>query len=246
VQSVFSSRMFRTRGGALLAGIIAALLAAVLLVVYLKSYRSSVNSGKQPVPVLVAKTVIPAGTPGDLIARTGLYQVTTVRKDQLADSAIANPGSLNGQIAAHDINPGAQLTSADFTSVDANAIQYQIAGRQRAIAVPVDATHGLTGQLVAGDKVDVYVAVTVPSASTGPSGPVVKLLASKVLVLAAPGATGDSSSSSAVLRVTTQQAAQFAFAAENARVWFVLRPQVAASKTPQSLVTLPSLLAGRG
>ncbi len=160
MQDVFSGRRFKSRGGALAAGIVAALLAAILLIVYLRSYRSSVNSGKQPVPVLVAKTLIPRGMPGELVATSSLYQVTTVRKDRLLTSAITNPGSLTGKIAVHDINPGAQLTTGDFAGVDAGDLRYQLSGAQRAIAVPVDATHGLIGQITPGAKVDVYVAVT--------------------------------------------------------------------------------------
>ena len=85
--------MFRTRGGALLAGVGAALLAAILLIVYLNSYRSSVNSGKQPEPVLVAKRLIQAGTSGELVATTGLYQATTVPQDQLKVNAVTDPGT---------------------------------------------------------------------------------------------------------------------------------------------------------
>src|SRR5580765_3778761 len=118
--------MFRTRGGAMLAGIVAALLAAILLVVYLRSYRSSVNSGKEPVTVLVAKRVIPSGTPAITVAKLDLYQVTTVPKDHVVDLAISDPGALSGQVAAHDILPGAQLTTADFTTVDTSQIQNQI------------------------------------------------------------------------------------------------------------------------
>jgi Flp pilus assembly protein CpaB len=243
--------MFRTRGGALLAGIAAALIAAIILIVYLDSYRSSVNSGKQPVTVLVAKFFIPKGTPGELIGSRNLYQVTTVRKDQLSNLAITDPGTLTGQIAATDINPGAQLVSSDFTTEGAGGLSYQIVGRQRAIAIPVDSTHGLIGQVAAGDNVDVYVSV-----GNGPQGSnqvgtaggaVLKLLASNIKVLVAPDTSGGTGSgTNAILRVTTKQAAKFAFAADNARLWLVLRPQVGATKTPPALVTLNSLLLSRG
>jgi Flp pilus assembly protein CpaB len=244
--------MFRSRSGALLAGIAAALLAAILLIVYLRSYRSSVNSGKEPVTVLVAKRVIPSGTPAITVAKLNLYQITTVPKDHLADLAISDPGALSGQVTAHDILPGAQLTTADFTTIDTTQLRNQIIGRQRAISVPVDTTHGLIGQLVAGDKVDVYVAVgSAPATLREPAvvagGPLVKLLASNILVLVAPGGAGGAGSSgdsSAVLRVTSQLAAKFAFAAQNAVLYLVLRPANGAAKTAPSFATLPSLLVG--
>ena len=244
--------MFRTRGSALLAGVVAAFFAAILLIVYLNSYRSSVNSGKRPEPVLIAKRLIPAGTSGELVATTSLYQATTVPKDQLKTNAVTDPGTLSGMIAAHDIFPGAQLTTGDFTTTDASALQYKLSGRQRAISVPVDITHGLIGQLVSGATVDVYVAVAgAPPTATQAGGTLLRLLAPDILVLVAPGSTpgglgANTSGSNAVLRVTTDQAARFAYAAENEKLWLILRPQVGASKTPPSVATLSSLLVGRG
>ena len=231
----------------MIAGIVVALLAIVLLVIYLHSYRSSVNSGKQPERVLVATKLIQRGTSGKAIAQQGLYQVTSVQKDQLQTFAISDPSAIQGRLAANDIFPGQQLTQGDFTTENASEIPYEINGPQRAIAIAVDGEHGLVGQVAAGDFVDVYVGTNAPAPSAGGSGsgatqPLLSLLASDIYVLVAPGAA----SSNAVLRVTAQQAPKFAFAADNARIWLVLRPQVGASKTPPERVTLASLLGQSG
>jgi Flp pilus assembly protein CpaB len=239
-------KLFRNRSGALIAGIIAAVIAVVLLVVYLKSYRSSVNSGKRTERVLVATKMIPTGTSGDLIAKQNLYLVTTVQQDQLKLNAITDPSALNDRVAAANIFPGQQLTQDDFTTESPQSIPYEITGTQRAIAVPVDANHGLIGQVAAGNYVDVYVGVnagTTDAASGGSahSGQLVTLLAPNVYVLVAPGG---SSGSGAVLRVATKDVAKFAYAADNATIWLVLRPQVGSSVTPPATATLSSLLAG--
>jgi Flp pilus assembly protein CpaB len=223
VQDVFAGRLFKTRGGAVLIGGVAAVLAAILLIVYLHSYRSSVNSGSQPMTVLVAKSLIPRGTSGSLIAQEGLYQVTTV--------------------TATDIFPGQQLTTTDFSAEGANSIPSVITGKNRAIAFSVDSPHSVAGQIAAGDHVDVYVGLSTNG------GPIIKLLASNVLVLAAPtagsgGVGGSSGNGSAVLRVTTTTAPKFAFAADNGILWLVLRPQVGANPTPPSQIDAAALLAG--
>lgn len=237
------ARLFKNRGNAVVAGIVVALLAIVLLVIYLHSYRSSVNSGKQPERVLVATKLIPRGTSGKNIAQQGLYQVTSVQNDQLQAFAISDPAAIQGRLAANDIFPGQQLTQGDFTTENATSIPYELTGPQRAIAVSVDAEHGLIGQVESGDFVDVYVGTNAPvaassSSSAGATQPILALLASDVYVMVAPG-TG---STDAVLRVTAQEAPKFAFAADNTRIWLVLRPQVGASKTPPERVTLASLL----
>jgi Flp pilus assembly protein CpaB len=225
-------KLFRNRSGAVIAGAIAAVLAVIILAVYLSSYRSSVNTGSQPEQVLVATKLIPQGTSGTLIAHQGLYQVTSVPKDQLKVNAITDPTALNDRVAAGDIFPGSQLTQDDFTTESSTNIPYALTGPQRAIAIPVDSTHGLIGQVAAGNYVDVYVSVS-------GSGGLVTLLAPNVYVLVAPG----SSSSDAVLRVNTDQAAKFAFAADNEKMWLVLRPQVGSSRTPPTTANLASLLA---
>ena len=65
--SKVSGRM-SSRGWAIALGIGAVVLAAILLVVYLDRYRARVGGENAPTPVLVAKQLIPAGTPGTLVA----------------------------------------------------------------------------------------------------------------------------------------------------------------------------------
>jgi Flp pilus assembly protein CpaB len=250
VQDVFAGRIFKTRGGAVMIGGVAAILAAILLVVYLHSYRSSVNSGTRPITVLVAKSLIPRGTAGTLIAQQNLYQVTTVPKSQLKNLAIADPAALNDRITVADVYPGQQLTANDFTTEGANSIPSVITGNKRAIAIPVDGTHAVAGQLAAGDHVDVYVGFNAQQGAG--TSPVIKLIASNVLVLASPtgansGGLGAPSSgnSDAVLRVSAGMAPKFAYAADNGVLWLVLRPQVGATSTPPSLVTAAALLTGK-
>jgi Flp pilus assembly protein CpaB len=228
------SRLFRNRGGAVVAGIGAAVIAVILLVVYLDSYRSSVNSNKAAERVLVAKKVIKAGTSGDVIARQGLYQVTAVQKDQLKLNAITDPSALSDRVAIADIFPGQQLTQDDFTAETQTGVAYQLIGRQRAIAVPTDSVHGVGGVVSNGNFVDIYMA------SSDKAGSFVTLFAPEVYVISAPAGGGGNW----ILRIPTAQAAKWAFAADNTKFWFVLRPQSGASRTPPTTARLSTLLAG--
>jgi Flp pilus assembly protein CpaB len=228
------SRLFRNRSGALIAGVIAAVIAIILLVVYLNSYRSSVNSNKAPERVLVATKLIAKGTSGEAIAQKSLYQVTAVAKDQLEVNAITDPSALAGRVAVADIFPGQQLTQPDFTTEEQTGIPYQLTGRQRAIAIPTDTAHGVGGVVGGGNFVDVYIG------TAGGQGQLVTLLASNVYVLSAPTGGGGNF----ILRIPTAQAAKFAFASDNTKIWLVLRPQVGSSRTPPTTATLAQLLAG--
>src|SRR5262249_5592718 len=91
----------------------------------------------------------------------------TIRESQLLNGAISDPSSLLGRAASRDIYKGQQLTAADF-SASATSLPSTLTGEERAISIPLDAAHGLIGQVRAGDHVDVYAGFnTVPVGPTG-------------------------------------------------------------------------------
>src|SRR3954454_1897819 len=103
-----SSKLLGTRRGTVILGVAAAALAAIVLLVYLNSYRNSVNSNAQPLSVLVAKSVIQKGTPGNVVGTTGLYEVASIPKSQVKSGVFVDPKTLTGKVAVADIYPGQQ------------------------------------------------------------------------------------------------------------------------------------------
>lgn len=229
-----------SRGWAVALGVGAIALAAILLIVYLDRYRARVAGENAPTPVLVAKQLIPKGTPGSIVATSGMYTATTLPKRDVTVGAIADPSYLAGRAAAVDIFPGSQLTAAAFAASDTSAVHSQITGTQRAISVDVDNVHGSLSQLQAGDTIDIYVAL---GASRNGQG-LVKLFKSNVKVLAVPSQTGPSGGGNLVLRIDTKDAAKFAFAADNTQMYFVIRPAAGARPTVPSTATLDTVLRG--
>ena len=75
MENILSSKLFTTRRGTIIMGIVAAVLAGIVLLVYLNHYRNSVNGGGQPLSVLVAKSLIQKGTPGDVVSSSWLVAV---------------------------------------------------------------------------------------------------------------------------------------------------------------------------
>lgn len=232
-----SGRM-SSRGWAIALGIGAVVLAAILLVVYLDRYRSRVAGENAPTPVLVAKRLIPAGTPGTLVASQGMYEPTTLPAKEVEVGAIADPGYLSGRAAATDIFPGAQFTSTDFAASDTASVDSQIVGTQRAISINMDNTHGSLSQVQPGDSVDIYISL---GGGVGGQG-LVKLFEPNVKVLAIPSIPGPTGASNLVLRIETKDAATFAYAADHAQFYFVIRPVVGAKQTVKSTATAASLL----
>ena len=229
--SKISGRM-SSRGWALALGIGAVALAAILLVVYLDRYRARVGGENAPTPVLQANRLIPAGTPGTLVASQSMYTSTTLPQKEVVVGAIEDPAYLSGRAAATDIFPGAQLTSTDFAASDTASVDSQITGTERAISISIDNVHGSLSQLMAGDSVDIY---------TGVAG-VVKLFRPNVKVLAVPSQPGPAGGGNLVLRMQTADAAQFAYAADNTQLWFVIRPIVGAKPTKPSQANASTVL----
>jgi Flp pilus assembly protein CpaB len=226
-----SGRM-SSRGWAIALGIGAIVLAAILLVVYLDRYRARVGGENAPTPVLVAKQLIPAGTPGTIVASKSMYAPTTLPQKEVEVGAISDPSYLSGRAAATDIFPGQQFTATDFAASDTASVDSQIAGTERAISISIDGVHGSSSQIMPGDRVDVYLAV---------SGQV-KLFRPNVKVLTTPTVPGPAGGSNLILQIDTKDAATWAFANDNAAFWFVIRPVVGAKATKRSSANAATLL----
>ena len=234
-----AQNLFTTRRGSLLVGAAAAVLAGIILLAYLHQYRNSVNSASAPVSVLVAKNLIQKGTPGDIIGTSSQFQVASVPKGQLQVGALSDPAALSGRVAVTDIYPGQQLTAAYFAFAPPGTLQTKISGADRAIAIQIDAEHGMVGQIGAGDHIDIFVGVN--RLGSGGSQPIIKLLMADVTVLRAPLGTG---SGLYTLRATGRQAAVLAYASDNGKLWFVLRPASGAKTVNPGFISAQSLLLG--
>jgi hypothetical protein len=90
--------------------------AAVGAAAYLGHHGKSVKGSTEPGTVLVATRLIPKGTSGSSIAEQNLFRVATIPKEQMAPTAISDPGVLLGRITAADIFPNEQLAARDFTT----------------------------------------------------------------------------------------------------------------------------------
>jgi pilus assembly protein CpaB len=242
-------KMLSTRGGTVALGGVAAVMAAFVLLLYLNQYRSSVTADSEPVTVLVAKSLIEKGMPGDVVGLKELFEHDEAPKNQVKDGAITDPSTLRGRVAVADIYPGQQLTVADFSGMT-NAIGAKLAGKSRAIAVPLDSARGLVGRVEPGDRVDVLAGFNVLAGGVGGQGrPVMKVLMQNALVLDAPadtaaGVGSASQTANVVLRVNRDQATEIAWAVDNGKLWIVLRPRAGAPPTKPGVATAESVLTG--
>lgn len=239
-------KLVSTRGGMVAVAAFVAVMAGVMLLFFLNRYRESVDASGKTVTVLVAKSLIEKGTPGDVIADKGLFETASVKQSQRKSGAIVDPSNLRGQAAADDVYPGEQLTIADFAEAE-GGVTNKISGRERAITLPLDSAHGMVGDVQTGDRVDVLAGFNGSSGAV--QRPVLKTVMQNALVLRAPanskgGVNGPNSTQDVVLRAPDEKTWDFAFASEFGKVWIVLRPQAGAEDSRPAVVTLESLLIG--
>jgi Flp pilus assembly protein CpaB len=230
VDTIMSSKLFTTRQGTVLLGVIAAIVAGIALLAYLTSYKDSVNSTAAPVSVLVAQKLIQQGTTGDVLrTNAGYYKPTDIAKSNVEDGAIVNPATLSGQVALTDISPGQQLTASDFGPAT-SSVSTQLNPNQRAVVVALGSPQQVGGQIAAGSHVDVWVTSTA-QASNGVTKPLAKLLFQDMYVLNSSSSNGGN----VTLRATPMQAGQLIFASSNDSIWLVLRPTIGTNSKPPTI-----------
>lgn len=233
MESIMSSKLFTTRQGTVLLGVIAAVIAAIALLVYLNHYKSTI--AKPNVDVLVAKRLILSGTTGAVIRTAGgYYTVTSVPSKQVKTGAILDPATLANQVAVTEISPGQQLTAADFGPAS-TSVATQLNKNQRAVVVALDSPQQVGGQIAAGDHVDVWV-LTTAQAGNGAVQPIAKLLFQDMSVLGLSG-------SNVTLEATPTQSGQLIFASQNDTIYLALRPTI--GTTPKAPVITAGSVTGR-
>lgn len=242
-------RLLATRRGTLALAGVCALVAAAVLMVFLSRYKDSVSEAAAPTPVLVATSLIQKGTSGDILAEKQQFETVTRAAEDVKEGALTDPALLAGKVTTADIYPGQQMTAATFVASTGTVLP-KLADNERAIAVPVDQVHGLVGQVQTGDRVDLLASYATISGATGQGQGIVKTLLQNKLVLRAGaqpiegGNEADEAKESIIVRVTDREAVSLAHAADNGKVWVLLRPGAEAKQSKPHTATFDSIVSG--
>jgi Flp pilus assembly protein CpaB len=249
----FAQKVISSRRGSLYVSLVAAVLAGVVILAYLNGYRNDLKAGSTPVTVLVARSTIAKGTAGNVIAGKALFTATTIRESQLREGAYSDPASLTGKVATTQIYKGAQLTATDF-SASSSDLSSTLTDHQRIISVPLDAAHGLSGDLQQGNHVDVYAGFNVVKMTPdgvpvggGQAQSVLRLVAQDVEVVQVGSTTGVASAtktSNVGLKVSDGVASKIAYAVDNGKVWLTLRPAAGSKPSASQLVSEQTMMLG--
>jgi Flp pilus assembly protein CpaB len=195
--------------------VVLALAAAVALVFYTNHVQDSARSAGDAVRVVVVTHDIRAGTSVDTAAADGDLAYRTVRRSDLVPGAYTDLNAARGLILTQPVFHGDQLTASRTGVRHDESVSARLTGNERAVRLPVDANSGMTGDIHAGDKVDVMGSYVLDTNQIE-----TYVLAAGVLVMEVkPAVAGDSGEAnpqgSILLRLTERQASYVANALAN-------------------------------
>jgi pilus assembly protein CpaB len=213
----------------LLISILLGLVAALLV----RSYVADIvfqKTGGNVIPIVIAKSEIPAGTP----IRAELLSVLTIPEAYLHARTVRaqDQALLLGQRPAVDLAPGEAIQWPEIQLAPDETLADRLSIEQRAVTIRVDQTGSLDGMIQPGDRVDIACQVR----ATG-SGGVMHVVAQNMTIIAVgrrltasndetdpkKGDTSPSNASSVTFRASLQEAMLLSYAETQGRMILFLR-----------------------
>jgi pilus assembly protein CpaB len=175
----------------LVAAIVIAAIGTTLVYLYAKQADDRAQADAQPVDVLVAKELIPAGTSADQALTDNLIETKSIASADVAPNAVGDVQAISGQVAVTTIYPGQQLLTDLFgETVEAVSSIDNLPEGMIASSYTFSDTGRVAGFVNPGSKVAVF--LTSPSADPGDEGrETTRLLLPNVEVLAVANVTAN-------------------------------------------------------
>lgn len=218
----------------LIAAIVVAALGTTLIFFYVSRTDERALEDQQPVEVIVAKTLIRAGTTGLAAERAGSFKLEKVPRSVRIEGALTATGDIGDLVAVSDIFPGEQIIKAKFVA-PGSAGALPIPTGKVAMSVQLGDPQRVAGFVKPGSDVAIFVTIAVPPAPGQPAaaGPQTRLLLPRISVLAVGPttlrpATGNDANKESVptailtLSVDQAQAQKLIYASQNGQLYFTL------------------------
>lgn len=222
----------------LVAALVVASLGTLLIFAYVRDADDRALKDQEPQKVLVAKTLIKAGTSGADAQSNAAFETRNIPASAVIEGALSEIRPIENLVAVADIFPGEQIITAKFATSGETTI-LPIASGKIAISVQMGDPQRVAGFVQPGSEVVIFVSgdvivrganatITENKAITTVLLPRVKVLAigPTTLRTTATGAAGNKESlPTAILSLETTQAEaqKIIFAQNNGDLYFGLR-----------------------
>lgn len=146
------------RTALLVTAVLVAALGAVLVGLYARGVDHDALAKQQPVQVLVAKKLIPAGTTGAAAKAGGALQLTSIPRAAVASggTVLSDISSVSNEVALAPIFPGEQILAEKFGKAgDSSVLSIPDSGTM-AVSITLDDANRVDGFVVPGSQVAVF------------------------------------------------------------------------------------------
>jgi pilus assembly protein CpaB len=153
------------------AAVVLAAAASVLAYTYLTQADARAQDKTELVPALVAKNVIPKGTPGKTAVDEGLFVTKKVPREAVPDSVLTSDDGLTGLVASAQISKGQFVVRDSFVAPSqVDGFSTTVKDGKQAISLSVDTTHGVAGFIQPNDSINMILTLDIDDKS-GKAGP---------------------------------------------------------------------------
>jgi pilus assembly protein CpaB len=169
----------------LVAAVVVAALGTALIFAYVNRTDERALKDQRPVQVLVAKTLIKAGTSGAEAERQGAFKLQVIPQSATIAGYLTDTRSISPLVAVGDIFPGEQIIPAKFVAPGSSSALTIPTGKL-AISVQLGDPERVAGFVAPGSEVAIFVTITPPPPTGGGPAPVkqTRLLLARVTVIA--------------------------------------------------------------
>lgn len=232
----------------LVAAFVIAAVGTALIFAYVRDADERALEDREPVEVLVAKTLIKAGTLGSAAERQGAFVLKQIPRDAAIAGALSDPRPVSELVAVSDIFPGEQVIRAKF-AVAGNTSILPIPAGETAVSVQLGDPQRVAGFVKPGSDVAVFITIEPQGARNGLQ---TRVLLPRMTVLAvgpttlqqpAPGQGNTEALPTAILTLAATQveAQKMIFGAGQGKLYFTLlndESKVSAPGTPTDISNL--------
>jgi len=177
------------RLGLLAAALAVAMLGTFAVFSYVNQVEESTLAGAEPVDVLVAAELLPAGTSAQAAGQGQLVELATMPRKSVPEGALTSLDGIDTQTLLSDVFAGEVLLRAKFADQTARTGALLIPAEKIAVSVELEDPQRVAGFVVPGSEVAVFATVDAPTIEGAEAEQVTRLLLARTSVIAVGPAT---------------------------------------------------------
>jgi pilus assembly protein CpaB len=154
------------------AAVVLAAAASVLAYTYLTEADARAQDKTELVDALVARNVIPKGTPGAAVIEEDLIEVKKVQRSAIPEAALTDEAGIEGLVASAALAKGQFVVRDSFVAPSqVEGFSTSVKDGKQAISFSVDMAHGVAGFVQPNDSINVVYTLDIENMASNDGRP---------------------------------------------------------------------------